>query len=72
MVNAKEFVEMLRISRRKFDTMYLNGEIPACLRIGRQRFWRPEDIAAWMGTLVEPQASVSMMRTLPHQQRQQP
>ncbi|WP_186092675.1 helix-turn-helix transcriptional regulator [Burkholderia gladioli] len=68
LVTANEFAAILRISRRKFDSMYLKGETPACLRIGRQRFWRPQDIAAWMGTLVEPQAPASVMLTSPHQQ----
>jgi predicted DNA-binding transcriptional regulator AlpA len=71
LVTANEFAAILRISRRKFDAMYLKGETPACLRIGRQRFWRPQDIAAWMGTLVEPQATASVMLTSPHQQGQQ-
>jgi len=61
LVTANEFAAILRISRRKFDAMYLKGETPACLRIGRQRFWRPQDIAAWMGTLVEPRASADVM-----------
>jgi predicted DNA-binding transcriptional regulator AlpA len=72
LVTANEFAAILRISRRKFDAMYLKGKTPACLRIGRQRFWRPQDIADWMGTLIEPQAPASVTLLSPHQQGQQP
>ncbi|WP_459720253.1 helix-turn-helix transcriptional regulator [Paraburkholderia sp. 2C] len=57
LLTANEFAAILRISRRKLDAMYLKGETPACLRIGRQRFWRPADVAVWMNTLVEPHGS---------------
>ncbi|WP_221410345.1 helix-turn-helix transcriptional regulator, partial [Paraburkholderia dinghuensis] len=72
LVTANEFAAILRISRRKFDAMYLKGETPACLRIGRQRFWRPQDIAVWMSTLIESQAPTSVMLASLRQAGQQP
>ena len=53
LVKADELVALLRISRRKFDQLYLSGEMPKCVRIGRQRFWRPEDIEHWINQQVE-------------------
>jgi predicted DNA-binding transcriptional regulator AlpA len=70
LVTANEFAAILRISRRKFDAMYLKGETPACLRIGRQRFWLPQDIATWMSKLVEPRVAADIKPSADHQQGQ--
>ena len=56
LITAAELVPILRISRRKFDALYLEGKLPPCVRIGNKRFWRREDITDWLQSLVEPRA----------------
>lgn len=53
LLTADEVVKLIRISRRKFDALYLSGDAPACIRIGRQRFWMRCDILDWLNTLRE-------------------
>ncbi|AXL52412.1 hypothetical protein DSC91_005405 [Paraburkholderia caffeinilytica] len=53
LLTADEVAKLVRISRRKFDALYLNGDAPACIRIGRQRFWKPCDVLDWLNALRE-------------------
>ena len=60
LITSAELVGILRISRRTFDSMYLRGEMPACVRIGHQRFWRREDVATWINLRIEPKGEVEL------------
>lgn len=53
LLTADEVVKLIRISRRKFDALYLSGDAPVCIRIGRQRFWMQSDILDWLNRLRE-------------------
>lgn len=48
LLNAKEVAQHLGVSLRTLETLIKQGQLPAFLRIGRQRRWRPEAIEEYL------------------------
>jgi excisionase family DNA binding protein len=51
LLSAVEVAEMLGVSRRTFETILQRNEGPPFILIGRQRRWRPQDVANWINIL---------------------
>jgi predicted DNA-binding transcriptional regulator AlpA len=48
LLDVLEVVALLKISRRKFDTMLKEGVAPPYIQMGGVRRWRQQDIARWL------------------------
>lgn len=47
MLDAREVAAILKVSRRKFETMVKEGTGPVFMWLGGLRRWRPRDIEEW-------------------------
>ena len=48
LLNAVELASALGISPRTLELLVSRGDVPAPLRVGRHRKWRPADVNAWI------------------------
>lgn len=53
LLRAEEVMHLLGVSRSWFERLMAAGEGPACVRVGRMRRWRSQDVQRWIDTQVE-------------------
>ena len=49
-MTAKEVLALLPIKRTAFEKLVKEGKVPPFKKFGRDRFWKAEDIKAWLET----------------------
>lgn len=60
LLEAREVAHLLGISLRKLDDMVSKEEAPPCIRIGRVRKWRLDEINRWIdGRFRQPEADTT-------------
>lgn len=58
LLRAEEVMHLLGVSRSWLERLMATGMGPACVRVGRLRRWRSEDVQRWIEAQVhEEQAS---------------
>lgn len=53
-MTAGEVSELLRVSRRTFDSLCARGEGPPSFFIGSKRLWRRDDVLRWIKEKFDP------------------
>lgn len=48
LASREDLAALLRVSMPNIDKMRRNGELPDSFKMGRRRYWRREDIHAWL------------------------
>ena len=49
-MTAKDVLALLPIKRTAFEKLVKEGKVPPFKKFGRDRFWKAEDIKAWLET----------------------
>lgn len=63
LLTADEVRDVLRVSRRTFESMVAKRKVPLFILVGRQRRWRRTDVEAWISTLAEAATSARRAST---------
>ena len=51
LLTIQETADMIGVSKRHFHRLYMNGEAPAPVRLGRLTRWRMSDLDKWLNDL---------------------
>jgi predicted DNA-binding transcriptional regulator AlpA len=54
----EDLAALLRVSLDRIDQMRRNGDLPDSFKTGRRRYWKREDIHAWIDSRVQSAAQV--------------
>lgn len=59
LLRAEEVMHLLGVSRSWFERLMATGMGPACVRVGRLRRWRRQDVQRWIDSQIREEVTAS-------------
>lgn len=59
LLRAEEVMHLLGVSRSWFERLMATGNGPACVRVGRLRRWRRQDVQRWIDSQIHEELTAS-------------